>query len=79
MLLLTTCRGHTGEITDVKMSWDDAVAASSSNDCTIRCWDLQARHSQLTALDNKPVAQLHGKEALMHRLSPHASAETAAR
>ncbi|KAK9840989.1 hypothetical protein WJX81_004207 [Elliptochloris bilobata] len=41
MLLLTTCRGHTGEITDVVMSWDGAVAASSSNDCTIRCWDLQ--------------------------------------
>ena len=49
MLLLTTCRGHTAEITDVKMSWDDTVAASSSNDCTIRCWDLQARACQVPA------------------------------
>jgi hypothetical protein len=56
MLLLTSCRGHTGEITDVVLSWDDAVSASSSNDCTIRCWDLQARRGGPAGFASKPRA-----------------------
>ena len=40
-LLLTTCRGHEAEITDLALSAGNDVAASSSNDSTIRCWSLK--------------------------------------
>jgi hypothetical protein len=40
-LLLVSCRGHEGEITDLAVSCDNTMVASSSNDTTIRCWDLK--------------------------------------
>eukprot|EP00210_Caulerpa_lentillifera_P006495 g6205.t1 len=39
-LLLITCRGHMGEITDLKISCDDSIFASSSIDSTVRVWSL---------------------------------------
>ena len=40
-LLRMTCRGHEGEVTDLAVSADNAMAASSSNDASIRVWGLQ--------------------------------------
>ena len=40
-LLVCTCRGHTAEVTDLAISADNALLASSSNDHTVRCWSLQ--------------------------------------
>ncbi|GAB4817147.1 hypothetical protein N2152v2_004193 [Parachlorella kessleri] len=40
-LLQSTCRGHDGEITDLSVSCDNSLAASSSMDTTIRVWQLQ--------------------------------------
>ena len=40
-LLRMTCRGHDGEVTDLAVSADNAMAASSSNDASIRVWGLQ--------------------------------------
>ena len=40
-LLRMTCRGHEGEVTDLAVSCDNTMAASSSNDASIRVWGLQ--------------------------------------
>lgn len=42
-LLLLSCRGHEGEVTDLALSSDNGIVASSSNDTTIRCWDMTVR------------------------------------
>ncbi len=42
-LLLMSCRGHEGEVTDLALSSDNGIVASSSNDTTIRCWDMTVR------------------------------------
>ena len=39
-MLVTACRGHEGEVTDLSVSADDGMVASSSNDSTVRCWSL---------------------------------------
>ncbi len=41
-LLLRSCRGHDGEVTDLAINLDSTMVASSSNDTTIRCWSLKA-------------------------------------
>ena len=41
-LLLRSCRGHDGEVTDLAINLDSTMVASSSNDTTIRCWSLEA-------------------------------------
>lgn len=43
-LLLVSCRGHEGEVTDLALSPDNTIVASSSTDTTIRCWSLEVRH-----------------------------------
>ena len=40
-LLLASCRGHQGEVTDLAVNVDNSIVASSSNDTVIRCWSLQ--------------------------------------
>lgn len=40
-LLLATCRGHEGEVTDLAVNICSSVVASGNNDTTIRCWNLQ--------------------------------------
>ena len=40
-LLLASCRGHQGEVTDLAVNADNKIVASSSNDAVIRCWSLQ--------------------------------------
>ncbi|KAL0024726.1 hypothetical protein WJX77_011758 [Trebouxia sp. C0004] len=40
-LLLRSCRGHDGEVTDLAIHLDSTMVASSSNDTTIRCWSLE--------------------------------------
>ncbi|KAL0034434.1 hypothetical protein WJX79_002167 [Trebouxia sp. C0005] len=40
-LLLRSCRGHDGEVTDLAINLDSTMVASSSNDTTIRCWSLE--------------------------------------
>lgn len=40
-LLRQTCRGHDGEVTDLAVSLDDSMVASSCTDWTIRCWSLK--------------------------------------
>ena len=40
-LLRATCRGHLGEITDVKINCSGNLFASSSNDKTTRVWSLR--------------------------------------
>lgn len=42
-LLLMSCRGHEGEVTDLALSSDNGIVASSSNDTTIRCWNMMVR------------------------------------
>jgi WD40 repeat protein len=42
-LLLVSCRGHEGEVTDLALSRDGALVASSCTDTTIRCWSLEVR------------------------------------
>ena len=44
-MLVSVCRGHEGEVTDLSVSGDDSLVASSSNDHSIRCWSLQVRLS----------------------------------
>lgn len=39
-VLVTACRGHAGEVTDLSVAVDDSLVASSSNDSTVRCWSL---------------------------------------
>ena len=39
-LLLASCRGHQGEVTDLAVNADNSIVASSSNDTVIRCWSL---------------------------------------
>ncbi|KAK9915369.1 hypothetical protein WJX75_008121 [Coccomyxa subellipsoidea] len=56
-LLLLSCRGHEGEVTDLALSSDNGIVASSSNDTTIRCWDMT--EGQLGV----PVAVLLGHTA----------------
>lgn len=47
-LLLRSCRGHDGEVTDLAINMESSMVASSSNDQTIRCWSLQVcYHVQL--------------------------------
>ncbi|KAK9829398.1 hypothetical protein WJX72_005590 [[Myrmecia] bisecta] len=41
-MLLRSCRGHDGEVTDLAVSVDNTMVASSSNDHTVRCWNLEA-------------------------------------
>ena len=41
-LLLRSCRGHDGEVTDLAINLNSTMVASSSNDTTIRCWSLEA-------------------------------------
>ena len=45
-LLLASCRGHQGEVTDLAISADNSIVASSSNDAVIRCWSLQVGHTE---------------------------------
>ena len=40
-LLLRSCRGHDGEVTDLAINIENSMIASSSNDTTIRCWSLE--------------------------------------
>ncbi|KAL3137809.1 hypothetical protein ABBQ38_005065 [Trebouxia sp. C0009 RCD-2024] len=40
-LLLRSCRGHDGEVTDLALNMESSMVASSSNDQTIRCWSLK--------------------------------------
>ena len=40
-LLLASCRGHQGEVTDFAVNADNSIVASSSNDTVIRCWSLR--------------------------------------
>ena len=40
-LLLVSCRGHEGEVTDLALSRDGTLLASSSTDSTVRCWSLE--------------------------------------
>ena len=47
-LLLASCRGHQGEVTDLAVAADNSVVASSSNDAVIRCWSLQVGHAHST-------------------------------
>ncbi len=49
-LLVRTCRGHVAEVTDLAVSADNALLASSSNDHTVRCWSLQVRGPLYAAL-----------------------------
>lgn len=46
-MLQMACRGHTAEITDLAVSCDNLMLASSSNDHTIRIWDLSVRLLQV--------------------------------
>ena len=43
-MLLTSCRGHDGEVTDLAVNLDSTIVASSSNDTTIRCWSLEVHN-----------------------------------
>lgn len=40
-LLQASCRGHDAEITDLAVSCDNNLVASSSMDGTIRVWQLE--------------------------------------
>eukprot|EP00884_Botryococcus_braunii_P018016 jgi/Botrbrau1/4899/Bobra.118_1s0013.1 len=40
-LLLASCRGHEGEVTDLAVNSMSSVVASANNDTTIRCWSLK--------------------------------------
>ena len=40
-LLRYTYRGHFGEVSDIAISYDNALLASGSNDKTVRIWSLQ--------------------------------------
>ena len=42
-LLQASCRGHDAEITDLAVSCDNSLVASSSMDGTIRVWQLEVR------------------------------------
>ncbi len=42
-LLHASCRGHDAEITDLAVSCDNSLVASSSMDSTIRVWQLEVR------------------------------------
>jgi WD40 repeat protein len=58
--LLRLLEGHTGTVTDISMSADGCVAISSSEDNTLRLWDIQTGqclyviHGQATADSSKP-------------------------
>ena len=45
-LLLASCRGHQGEVTDLAVNADNSIVASSSNDTIIRCWSLQVGYTE---------------------------------
>lgn len=45
-LLQATCRGHDAEITDLSVSADNALVASSSMDGTVRVWQLEVGPQQ---------------------------------
>jgi len=40
-MLLMACRGHETEVSDLAVSCDNSVVASSSNDHSIRVWSLK--------------------------------------
>nr|XP_043640019.1 PH-interacting protein isoform X2 [Erigeron canadensis] len=48
---LASCRGHEGDITDLAVSFNNALVASASNDCIIRTWRIP---------DGHPIAVLRG-------------------
>lgn len=48
---LASCRGHDGDITDLAVSFNNALVASASNDCIIRVWRLA---------DGLPISVLRG-------------------
>ncbi|KAL8527224.1 hypothetical protein ACS0TY_005197 [Phlomoides rotata] len=50
-LCLASCRGHEGDITDLSVSFNNAIVASASNDFTIRVWRLP---------DGYPISVLRG-------------------
>ncbi|GJR91142.1 PH-interacting protein [Tanacetum coccineum] len=48
---LASCRGHEGDITDLAVSFNNALVASASNDCIIRVWRIA---------DGLPISVLRG-------------------
>ncbi|CAH1454467.1 unnamed protein product [Lactuca virosa] len=48
---LASCRGHEGDITDLAVSFNNALVASASNDCIIRVWRVA---------DGLPISVLRG-------------------
>lgn len=55
-LLLRSCRGHDGEVTDLAINRDNTMVASSSNDTTIRCWSLEVPMLQTHLIAGQIVA-----------------------
>ena len=52
-MLVRTLAGHTGIITDVDFRYDSGLLASSSDDATVRLWDVATGDlvKELTATD----------------------------
>ena len=40
-MMLMVGRGHESEVTDLAISCDNNMVASSSNDCNVRVWSLK--------------------------------------
>eukprot|EP00873_Tetraselmis_striata_P019505 jgi/Tetstr1/439769/TSEL_028182.t1 len=71
-LLISTCRGHNGEVTDLSVSICNNFVASSSNDASVRVWHFtgpKTGHPQCLLLGHTaPVSYLDFHPKLPHVL-----------
>lgn len=57
--LLATLRGHSAEIADIGVSYDNKLLATGSCDKTVRVWNLK---------NTAPVAILHGHSGMITQI-----------
>jgi WD40 repeat protein len=70
-LLVASCHGHAGEVSDLAVSCDGALAASASLDGTVRVWRLRRRGSEPPGT---PVSVLAGHEGAVTSVAFHPAA-----